>query len=152
MGTEGSKYSLFFVCIPSLEQEGARKAVDYFNANNIPYKKCGKLVVAVDQSELGRLENLFTNSLKNEVPDVRMCENLDEIQSIESNCQGLAAIHSPSTSIVDWGDVTRSYAQKFESLGGEIYLGFEVSSIKKNGYYEKAVSKFLSFLNVNIGT
>ena len=45
--------------------------------------------------------------------------------------QGLKALHSPHTGIVDWGEVTRSYAKNFQSLGGTIYLNFPVSKFEE---------------------
>ena len=41
--------------------------------------------------------------------------------------QGLCAIHSPHTGIVDWSQVARSYAKNFQDAGGEIELGYEVN-------------------------
>ena len=45
-----------------------------------------------------------------------------------TNFQGVKAIHSPHTGIVDWGEVTRSYGRNFSKLGGKIILGQEVTS------------------------
>ena len=40
--------------------------------------------------------------------------------------QGLKALHSPHTGIVDWGYVTQVYAENFKRQGGVVRLGFEV--------------------------
>merc|ERR1712226_78693 len=112
--------------------EGAFESFSYFKANNIPYKKCGKLVIAVKDNELSRLDALYKNSLQNKVPDVRMLENISEIQKIEPNCQGLSAIYSPNTSIVDWKVVTQSYEKTFRQSDGEVLFNFELSAFKKN--------------------
>lgn len=42
--------------------------------------------------------------------------------------QGLKAIHSPHTGIIDWGLVTKYYGKQFEKLGGTIYTDFEVDA------------------------
>ena len=42
--------------------------------------------------------------------------------------QGLKAIHSPHTGIIDYGEVTRSYGRTFEKAGGKVYTNFEVES------------------------
>ena len=44
--------------------------------------------------------------------------------------QGVKAIHSPHTGIVDWGEVTRSYCRNFTKMGGDVVLGREVSSFE----------------------
>lgn len=47
--------------------------------------------------------------------------------------QGLKAIHSPHTGIVDWGEVTRSFGEQFKRHGGEIHLDHTVSGFKLVG-------------------
>ena len=47
--------------------------------------------------------------------------------------QGLKALHSPHTGIVDWAEVTRMYAKNFEAKGGVVRLGFEVTDFKESG-------------------
>ena len=45
--------------------------------------------------------------------------------------QGLKALHSPHTGIVDWGYVTRVYADNFKRRGGVVRLGFEVARFEE---------------------
>lgn len=106
--------------------EGLRMSYKYCDENNIPYKKVGKLIVATNPEEVGRLDNLYERGIKNDVPDLKIV-GPEEIKEIEPNCVGLKALHSPHTGIVDWGFVTKMYGKKFESLGGKIRLGFEVT-------------------------
>ncbi|XP_063726571.1 L-2-hydroxyglutarate dehydrogenase, mitochondrial-like [Symsagittifera roscoffensis] len=113
-------------------QEGAFETFAYCDSQKIPYKKCGKLVVAINQSELGRLENLFQNSINNGVPDVRILENKQEIQRVEPNCEGISAIYSPYTAIVDWKVVTESFRQSFLKMGGEMMLNFELIELRQS--------------------
>jgi 2-hydroxyglutarate dehydrogenase len=40
--------------------------------------------------------------------------------------QGVQAIQSPHTGIVDWGEVARSYGDEFQGCGGEIRVNFQV--------------------------
>lgn len=49
-----------------------------------------------------------------------------------TNLQGLRAIHSPHTGIVDWAIVTKHYAKDFEKLGGQIIYNFKVNSFEEN--------------------
>jgi len=52
-----------------------------------------------------------------------------EIVSLEPNCRGLRAIHSPHTGIVDWRVVALSYGEDFKQSGGDIFAGFLVEKI-----------------------
>jgi L-2-hydroxyglutarate oxidase LhgO len=72
----------------------------YCDAHSIPYKKCGKLVVATDDREVARLEALFKRALQNHVPDIELLHGEKAIQKIEPHCRGVKAIHSPHTGII----------------------------------------------------
>lgn len=109
--------------------EGLHLSYKYFDEKGIPYKKCGKLIVAVAKEELPRLEDLYNRGIKNGVPDIQMVDGA-KIKEIEPYCQGLKAVWSPHTGIVDWGLVTQYYGEDFKSLGGEIHLNFEVKDFK----------------------
>ncbi|KAL1415953.1 hypothetical protein MTO96_028545 [Rhipicephalus appendiculatus] len=101
----------------------------YFDEHNIPYKKCGKLIVAVEPEEVPRLDALEERGLKNGVKDLKRLDSR-EIKSVEPNCTGLQALWSPHTGIVDWGEVTQSYGRDFLSQGGDIILNFPVRAIQ----------------------
>lgn len=108
--------------------QGIHLAYKYCDEKGIAYKKVGKLIVATESSEVTRLEVLYRRAQANGVKDVRWLE-ADGIRKIEPNCQGIAAIWSPNTGIVDWAEVTRSYGNDFKALGGVVFHNFEVSSI-----------------------
>src|SRR5512140_3498832 len=44
---------------------GIRQMVEFCQRHNIPHEVCGKLVVAVDETERGRLENLYERGRAN---------------------------------------------------------------------------------------
>jgi L-2-hydroxyglutarate oxidase len=98
--------------------------------NDLAYDECGKLVVAVDESELGRLDNLEKTATENRVPGLRRVA-ADEIVEIEPHGVGLAALHSPATAITDFVAVAEAYARDIEESGGQILLSSEVSSIER---------------------
>lgn len=58
----------------------------YFDKNDIPYKKCGKLIVATNPAEVERLKDLHVRGIQNGVPDLKTIEK-DEIKKIEPHCQ-----------------------------------------------------------------
>lgn len=68
--------------------EGLHLSYKYFDEKNIPYKKCGKLVVAVEEQELPRLAELHKRALLNNVPDLTLIDGR-QIKEIEPNCQVL---------------------------------------------------------------
>ncbi|MCP9256948.1 L-2-hydroxyglutarate dehydrogenase, mitochondrial [Dirofilaria immitis] len=77
---------------------GIDLAYTYCDKHKVPYKKIGKLIVAVESVEVPRLE-------------------------------GLKALWSPYTGIIDWELVTKSYAQDFENRGGIVYTKYPLKTL-----------------------
>ena len=109
--------------------EGARELYAYCDEREIPYELSGKLIVAVEESELGRLDELERRGVANEVPELRRLGS-DEITAIEPNATGVAALHSPRTWIVDFGVVAAAYADDVARAGGTIHLGAAVNGAR----------------------
>ncbi|MFZ0625823.1 MAG: L-2-hydroxyglutarate oxidase [Acidimicrobiia bacterium] len=103
---------------------------EYCAEHQLPYDQCGKLVVAVDPSEMGRLENLEKTASENGVPGLRRVDG-GEIAEIEPHAAGLAALHSPTTAITDYVAIARSYARDIEEAGGRILLSSQVTGIER---------------------
>lgn len=101
---------------------------EYCQERALPYEEIGKLVMAVRDDELGRMENLYERAKNNHVPDLRKVSR-DEIKEIEPNAGGIAALHSPRTAITDYKAIAREFARDIEASGGEVRLGFPVTSI-----------------------
>uniref|UniRef100_A0A646QC81 L-2-hydroxyglutarate dehydrogenase, mitochondrial n=1 Tax=Hemiscolopendra marginata TaxID=943146 RepID=A0A646QC81_9MYRI len=126
---------------------GLELSYKYFDQHNIPYKKCGKLIVAVDDKEVARLETLYERGLKNNVKGLEVV-GADKIKEIEPHCVGKKAIWCPNTGIVDWEAVTKSYARDFQEKGGKIYLSFEAVKfeIEKEGQVGRKEGKIYPIL------
>jgi 2-hydroxyglutarate dehydrogenase len=108
--------------------EGAATLYEYCAAKGIAAERCGKLVVAVRDADLERLDELERRGRANGVPGlVRV--GPDEIAAIEPAARGLAALHSPSTGMVDFGAVAAAYADDVREHGGEIRTGVAVRAV-----------------------
>jgi L-2-hydroxyglutarate oxidase LhgO len=110
--------------------EGARLMYDYCDEHAIPYERCGKLIVAIDESELGRLDDLEARGRANGVAGLRRVRG-DEIPEIEPECRGLAALHCPTTGIVDYGLVARALRTDLERLGVDVLTGVDVQALSR---------------------
>ena len=108
--------------------EGAAALYEYCAAKGISAERCGKLVVAVREADLERLDELERRGRANGVPGlVRV--GPDEIAAIEPAARGLAALHSPNTGMVDFGAVAAAYADDVREHGGEIRTGATVRAV-----------------------
>jgi len=113
--------------------EGRKLAWDYCDAKGIEYKQVGKLIVATEESELGRLQDLYVRGQQNGIDNLQILD-ANQIQEREPACRGIRAIFSPVTGIVDWGLVSEHYADDAREAGADMYLGHEVIDIeRKNG-------------------
>ncbi|XP_015249716.1 PREDICTED: L-2-hydroxyglutarate dehydrogenase, mitochondrial [Cyprinodon variegatus] len=107
---------------------GATLAYEYCEKKGIPYKRCGKLIVAVEQEEIPRLKALYERGLKNNVRDLSVVD-AKGIREREPYCRGIMALDSPYTGIVDWRMVALRYGKDFEEAGGAVVTEFEVRDI-----------------------
>ncbi|XP_054827479.1 L-2-hydroxyglutarate dehydrogenase, mitochondrial [Eublepharis macularius] len=109
--------------------EGAALCYKYCDEKGIPYKLCGKLIVAVEHEEIPRLKALHERGLQNGVRGLKLI-TAKEIQAKEPYCRGLMALDSPYTGIVNYRQVALSYAKDFEAAGGTVFTDFEVEGME----------------------
>jgi (S)-2-hydroxyglutarate dehydrogenase len=121
--------------------EGRQKAYEYCDQKGIPYKKVGKLIVAVEEEELPRLQNLWDRATANGVPGIRMV-GPEEIREIEPHSAGIKGIFSPETGIVNWSQVAKAYADDVIEYGGEILTNYEITNIGQKGGWVLLKSSF----------
>lgn len=111
-------------------RRGAELIKQYCLENNLAYDECGKVVVALNEIEENRLENLYQKSIANKVPGVRML-NAQEIKEVEPNCIGIKALYSPRTAIVSYGDIAKEIAKEIKQKGGNIIVGKKVVNLSE---------------------
>lgn len=102
--------------------------LEFCQEQDIPHDICGKIIVAADESERERLENVYQRGLANGLDGIRKISGA-EARAIEPHIRAVEAIWVPQTGIVDFGVVAARYAQLFESDGGQIHLKERVKSI-----------------------
>ena len=110
--------------------EGKSRLERFADEHQIPFQTCGKLIVALNEGELGRLADLESRGRANGVPGLRMIGQA-EMAEIEPHAAGLRALHVPGTGIIDFGAVVRTLHSLLAASGVDFYLGHELVSIKK---------------------
>lgn len=112
--------------------EGAALVYEYCERKGIPVERCGKLIVARSEDEVPRLRELFRRAGENRVEGIRWLE-ADQIAEVEPNCVGVAAVHSPNTGIVDYGEVSRALAADLAAAGAEFRFSSRVAALSREG-------------------
>lgn len=116
----------------TLCRRGVRLLRSYCERNTLPYKEIGKVVVALDPAELGRLHAIAERARANGVPGIRML-TATQLREVEPAVTGIAALHSPTTAITDYAAITRSLAEDVRAAGGTIRLATTVRGIRRFG-------------------
>jgi (S)-2-hydroxyglutarate dehydrogenase len=111
--------------------EGAARMYAFCDERGIAVERCGKVIVALHESELDRLDELERRGQANGVPGLRRL-TAPEITELEPHCTGIAGLHSPNTGIVDFAAVARALADDVREAGGEIMLGRAVSAVARD--------------------
>lgn len=119
--------------------EGRTRAYAYCDEKQIPHSRVGKLIVATDESEFGRLDDLWARGRANGVGGLTMLD-ASGIAKREPHVRGLRAISSPETGIVDWGRVALAYADDAREAGVTFYLEHEVTAIERRGDVTRLVT------------
>jgi L-2-hydroxyglutarate oxidase LhgO len=96
-------------------------------SEGIPHEICGKVIVAVEENELGRLAELERRAVANAVAFERI--GRERLRELEPHCAGVAALHVPGTGLVDYRLVTAALGNHLETVGGLLALGVRVDAL-----------------------
>ena len=111
---------------------GVQKLLRFCDENEIEYERCGKVIVATHESELGRLENLHQRGIANGVQGLEII-GPERLREIEPHAAGIRALWAPGTGIADYPKVAQVYAAKFAHSGGDIFTEAPVQRITRYG-------------------
>ncbi len=108
--------------------EGREAMYRFCEEHNIAHDRCGKVIVALTESELPQLDNLEQRGKANGLVDIVRLTG-DEIKEFEPHASGLGGIHVPYTGIVDYKQVVQTYGEIVKSAGGEIQTLSRVTKV-----------------------
>jgi len=117
----------------SLKAENCRAgkmAMEAFcEEHNIPFERCGKVIVAVDEQELPALERIHERGVANGVA----CEMVgaERLGELEPHAAGIRAIHVPESGIVDYREVCRILARLIVDRGAELRFDSRIFGIQQ---------------------
>jgi L-2-hydroxyglutarate oxidase len=111
-------------------RRGKRMLEEFCREHAIPFESCGKVVIAVDASELPMLERIHERALANGV----QCEKVgpERLRELEPHAAGVAALHVPETGIVDYVAVCETLGRLVRGHG-EVVTGARVRGLRPDG-------------------
>jgi len=114
--------------------EGRRELVEFAREHGIPFKICGKVIVATEEHELPHMERIFQNGLANGVEGI---ERIDagRIRELEPACRGIRGLNVPCTGIIDFLKVAATLADlvKARRPDNQILTGHRVIGFRRDG-------------------
>ncbi len=115
-----------------LAVSGIKQMAAFCRENNIPHEICGKLVVAAEESELPRLQNLHERGKQNGLEGLQML-NREQMLEVEPHVGGVAGLRVPQEGIVDYEAVCQALVKKIHESGGRVVTGAKVTTIRSEG-------------------
>lgn len=109
---------------------GGRELVAFAAEHGIRHEMCGKVVVATDESELPRLEELHRRAAANGVAGVSVLSR-EELREIEPYAAGVRALKVAATGIIDYVAVAEAFARLIGAAGGEVRTGVAVTRVRR---------------------
>ncbi|MDA0835492.1 MAG: L-2-hydroxyglutarate oxidase [Planctomycetota bacterium] len=109
-------------------REGKLAMQEFCMRENIPFKLCGKVIVAVSEDELPNLDRIYGRGQENGVK----CEMIERerLLEIEPHVAGIKAIHVPEAGIIDYKQVCTRLAVRIREAGGTIVTDAKVTAIE----------------------
>ena len=112
--------------------EGNRLTYEFCEKHNVPFRHCGKLVVAAAAHEEPELTALKKRGEDNGVKGLEIVEAA-EIRKREPHIRGVAALHVPSTGIVSAEELVHAYARVATHQGANLVTRAKVVSLEPSG-------------------
>ncbi len=112
--------------------EGAAAMVEFCRRHSIAYEICGKVIVATEEAELPRLEELQRRGVANGLQGVRKV-GPEQLRELEPHSAGLCGLHVPGTGITDYAAVCRKYAEITADNGGQLFTSAKVTGLIRRG-------------------
>ena len=115
-----------------LAVQGVREMIAFCRDHQVPHEICGKLVVAVDATEVPRLKNLHERGRANGLQGLQWLSRA-EMREIEPHVGGVAALRVPQEGIVDYPKVCEAMLRQIAAQGGQVVTNARVTKLTLTG-------------------
>ena len=133
--------------------EGREWTYSFCEEHGIPVDRCGKVVVATQENEIPRLNDLQDRGIANGLQGLKRLSP-EEIKEHEPHVQGIDGLFVPDTGIVDYEGVTKKMGDIVQEHGGEVKTSTRFTGLKKEAgglVLETTQGEFHSKYLINCG-
>jgi len=120
--------------------EGRRRLYAFCDSHGVPYRQCGKLIVATNALEEAKIEGIHQQGVTNGVEDLELIDG-DAARALEQNLFATAAVLSPQTGIVDSHAFMLALQGDLEDAGGALAFDTGVERLaRRDGQWHATLS------------
>ena len=120
--------------------EGRRRLYAFCDSHGVPYRRCGKLIVATNALEEAKIEGIHQQGVTNGVEDLELIDG-DAARALEPNLFATAAVVSPQTGIVDSHAFMLALQGDLEEAGGALAFDTGVERLtRRDGQWHATLS------------
>lgn len=123
---------------------GYKQLLEFCDKENVNYDICGKVIVAVNESELKGLNDIYERGIANGLDKIKRISK-EELKEIEPHANGVEALRVPYTGIVDYGQVARKYFEKILASGGNVEFNSRIKRVKDRSGKPEVFTRERSF-------
>ncbi len=111
--------------------KGYSMLLDFCQTHQVPYERCGKVILAVQESQLPVLHEIYNRGLQNGLTGIKRIDPT-EVKEIEPYARSIEGIWIPQSGIIDYRKVASKLAELIRLQGGTILTGFKVKAIRES--------------------
>lgn len=129
---------------------GKQLLIDFAQQYQVPYKLCGKVIVATAEKELSALQNIYERGVANSIE----CELIgpEKLKELEPHATALKAIWVKEAGVMDYAALARTLVQVCESMGARVLFDAKVSGLvdlKEGRLIRCSKGEFLAKIVIN---
>ncbi len=109
---------------------GIREMVEFCQQHDISHEVCGKIVVAIDNTEVERLKALEKRGKENGLDGLKWLDQ-SAMREIEPHVGGVAALKVPQEGIVDYPQVAQKLVGEISAAGNQVLCGEKVTILQR---------------------
>ena len=110
-------------------REGKLAMQAFCEEHQIPFDICGKVIVAIDEEDKPRLQNIFERGQANGVNCRKI--SAEELYELEPHANGVSAIHVPEAGIVNYQAVCEKLGELIKVHQSMIHTSAKVTAIRQ---------------------
>lgn len=112
--------------------EGNRLLYRWAEEFDVPVRRTGKLIIAVEEAEVPALEELLATAQANGVPDLELIASPRQIEELEPSIRAVAAVYSGTSGVIDQMGLMRSFLNVARANGALVAFKHDVTSLRRD--------------------